>query len=131
MEVVTLLTADYANITQDGRVNVMGIFTHIKASSFPAKHPEMVLVLKLEASPAEYGTQRKLSVKLLNQDAQETVVDWSRDLTVPSSQTGERVEINQFLRLRNLVFLDEGPYTFYVKVDNDEKGNAKIILEKL
>ena len=130
MELVTLLTADYANITQEGKINVMGIFDRISASAFPARHPEMVLVMKLVASPAEYNTQRKLNVKLMNADASATVIDWSRDMTVPQSETGERVEIQQFLTLRDLIFPAPGVYAFYVTVDNDDKGQARITLDQ-
>ena len=129
MELVTLLTADYANVTQEGKFNVMGIFDRIVTTGFPARHPEMVLAMKLVASPAEYNTQRKLNVKLINADATVTVMDWSKDLSVGDSPTGDPVEINQFLTMRGLVFPAPGVYAFYVKVDNDEKGHVKITLQ--
>ncbi len=129
MELVTLLTADYANITREGKFNVMGVFDRINASSYPATHAEMVLVMKLVASPAEYNTQRKLNVKLINADASVTVMDWSKDLSIGDSPTGEPVEINQFLTVRGLVFPAPGDYAFYVKVDNDEKGRLKVTLQ--
>jgi len=129
VDLKVLLAADYANIERQGKINVMGVFDRISAVDFPARHPEMVLVMKLSAGPAEYGRTRKLVVKLLDQDATQELVDWSRDIDVPPGAGGP-VEINQFLKLRDLVFPTEGVYTFYVLVDDDEKGTLPIILAR-
>jgi len=129
MDLKVLLAADYANIERQGKINVMGVFDRISAADFPARHPEMVLVMKLSAGPAEYGGTRKLVVKLLDEDATQELVDWSRDIDVPPGSGGP-VEINQFLKLRDLVFPVEGVYTFYVLVDDDEKGTLPITLAR-
>ena len=129
MDLKVLLAADYANIERQGKINVMGVFDRISAADFPARHPEMVLVMKLSAGPAEYGRTRKLVVKLLDEDATQELVDWSRDIDVPPGSGGP-VEINQFLKLRDLVFPAEGVYTFYVLVDDDEKGTLPITLAR-
>jgi len=34
-----LLVADYANVTDNGKLNVMGIFQRLHAREFPARHP--------------------------------------------------------------------------------------------
>jgi len=125
MNVPVLLAADYANVEQSGKLNVMGVFTEIYASSFPARHPEMHLVAKLIASPAEFGTTRRLTIKLLNEDATEEVVNWSRDIQVPIG-TGGKVEINQILKLQDVVFPTPGVYSFSVLIDNDEKASLPI-----
>jgi len=129
VDLKVLLAADYANIEKQGKINVMGVFDRISAVAFPARHPEMVLVMKLSAGPAEYGRVRKLVVKLLNEDATQELVDWSRDLDVPPGSGGS-VDINQFLTLRDLIFPAAGVYTFYVLVDNDEKGTLPITLAR-
>jgi hypothetical protein len=68
MRLLLLLAADYANVTGDGKLNVMGIFNEIKASAFPARHPSMHLIVKLGADLGEYGERRDLFVKLLDAD---------------------------------------------------------------
>ena len=130
MDLPILLLADYANVERGGKLNVMGIFDRIMATGFPMVQPEMFLVMKLSASPAEYGTTRKLRVKLMNEDATEALVDWSRDIEVPEGQ-GQRVEINQFLGLAGTLFPAEGTYRFYVTVDNDEKGSLPVAVVRV
>ena len=51
MELTLALLADYANISREGKLNIMGIFEQIFALSFPAVHAQLQLVLRLESSP--------------------------------------------------------------------------------
>jgi len=126
MRVLHILAADYANVTKDGKINVMGVFNRIFAHKFPARQPEMHLVVKLDASPAEYDTVRKLIIKLLDEAGRQEIVNWSRDIHIPMGSGAERAEINQILRLRDVVFPTPGAYQFSVIVDKDEKGTLPI-----
>lgn len=128
MDLLVLLSADYANIAEGGKLNVMGIFRNIRSSTFPVRHPEMHLVVKLRASPAEYGQTRKLTIKLMDDDAKE-MMNFSRDIDIPRPTGRQQLEINQILRLRDLVFLKPGSYQFSVLIDNDEKGTLPIEVE--
>lgn len=128
MDLRVLLVADYANVTKEGKLNVMGIFTNITAHEFPARHPEMWLIAMLSAAPSEYGQTRKITVKLLNEDATVEVLTWSNDMTIPHATGGRRVEMNQLIRLAGLVFPSAGAYQFCFLVDADEKGTLVIDL---
>ena len=131
MDVLLLLSADYANIAEGGKLNVMGIFRNIRSSAFPARHSEMHLIVKLRPSPAEYGQTRKLTIKLMDEDGKSELVNFSRDIEIPHPAGKQRFEINQILRLRDIVFPEPGTYQFSVLVDNDEKGTLPIEVELL
>jgi len=126
MELLVLLSADYANIAEGGKLNVMGIFSNMYSSTFPTRHPEMHLVIRLRPSPAEYGQTRKLTVKLIDEDGKTELLNFSRDIEIPHPTGKQHPEINQILRLRDLVFPQPGTYLFSVLVDNDEKGTLPI-----
>ena len=128
MNLLHLLIADYANITGDGKLNVMGIFNEISAPNFPARHAKMHLIAKLDAGPGEYDQTRKLTIKLLNKDATQELVNFSNDIHVARGSAGQRVEVNQILELRDIIFPSPGNYQFSVLVDNDEKGALPITL---
>lgn len=128
MEAKTILVADYANLAEGGKANVMGIFRNIYSSNFPTRHPEMFLVVVLQASIAERGQDRTVTIKLLNADASQILVDYSRPVKVPDALPGHKPEINILLRLRDLVFEKPGSYQFSILVDNDEKGTCAIEL---
>ncbi len=47
MKLLLILAADYANITGDGKLNVMGIFRDINAYIFPTRLHLCILLLSL------------------------------------------------------------------------------------
>jgi len=130
MKLLLLLAADYANVTGDGKLNVMGIFREINAVNFPARHPSMHLVVKLGAELGEYGETRSLTVKLLDADGKE-IMGLSGPVNIPRSEGGRRPEVNAILELKDIMFPQPGPYQFVVLVDKDHKGELTIYANKI
>ena len=120
MEVKLALLADYANVTAEGKLNLMGIFDVINAPSLPWTHPQMRLVLTFEANPAEWDTQKKVQIKLLDADAHEKLT-MGADLKVPRGQPGRNVSINSIIAINNLKFDVAGDYAFHVLIGEDDK----------
>src|SRR5258708_34223328 len=83
MELAFLHIADYASVTKDDKLNVMGIFSAINAPSFPAPHPEMHVVAQLAADPAEYGRQFQVTIKLLVENASHELANFNAPAQVP------------------------------------------------
>lgn len=50
------LFADAANLSQEGKLNVLGVFDALHVASVPAVHPRATLVVRLKASPDDTGT---------------------------------------------------------------------------
>ena len=126
MELRVLLLADYANVAEQKKLNVMGVFGQIYADQFPAQHPEMYLILQLVANPSEYNTTRRVTVQLLDEDAREHLVDWAQEIQFGEGKSGRRLEHNIILRMANVVFPHAGAYQFSVLVDNDHKGDLRL-----
>ena len=126
MEVPILLTADYANVSREGKLNVMGIFTNVQSPSFPALHPQMYLVAQLSGGRAEYGRKFKLEIKLLNEDATLEVITRTTDAQLPQGENGQRVNLNIILGLANTVFPSPGTYEFSILVDQDVKATLPL-----
>jgi len=108
----------------------MGVFSNIGSENFPARHPEMHVVVSLAASPAEYGTTRVLRLKLI-EDGTLTLVDGSETIEIPEGGGGRRVELARIFRLRDLVFPSPGDYQISVLVDNDEEGTLPLIVSRI
>ena len=130
MEVPLALLADYANTSQDGKLNVMGVFNRILTKDFPTVHPEMRLVFRLEAQPSERGRQATIEIKLLDADAN-VLHHVKGRVGVPQKSLQPTIEINQILRLTGLVFKKPGDYRFDILVDGDLKANVPFTLEQL
>ena len=125
------MLADYANVAQGNKLNIMGMFREIYASTFPARHPEMTLVLQFEPTAAEIGQTRRLTIKLLDADGRE-LLGFSRDLLIPErnpvTPPGVMGYVIHMVQLRDVVFMHPGTYAFSILVDNDEKGTCPLVV---
>jgi hypothetical protein len=125
MEVKLALLADYANVTKEGKLNVMGVFSQINAPVLPWVHPQMQLVLQLEAGPAEWGKDKRLEIKLLEQDGRH-ILSIGADLKVPRGQSGRPVQLQSIMSFVNVPFEAEGDYCFHILLGEDEKKGVPL-----
>lgn len=118
MKLELLLAADYASVSLGGKLNVMGMFREVQAQVVPARHPQMYIVVGMAASPAEFGTEHDLKIQIIDDDAQNAVVEWSQRFEVPRPPGGSSTAlVNSILDVRDAVFPDYGAYAVYVTVD--------------
>lgn len=129
MEVTLALLADAANVSQEGKLNILGTFNSISASQFPSRHPAMQLVLRLEASPAEAKTQKKLEVKLMDEDAN-AVGGAVAEFAVPEARSGRRIRMQIIMPINDAVFPKPGDYSFAVLVDGRTEAEVTLSLTK-
>jgi hypothetical protein len=127
MQVKLALLADYANVTAEGKLNILGIFDRINVLEVPAVHPQMHLILRLEAHSAERNRSHNIEIRLYDPDGQ-TVFEVQGDV-VPHGQAGEPVATNQILTLNNLQLSKPGGYTFVVFINNDLKSEVPLGVE--
>jgi hypothetical protein len=55
MQVAFALFADAANLSQEGKLNVLGVFDALQVGSLPAMHPRAHLVVHFKGSGADVG----------------------------------------------------------------------------
>jgi hypothetical protein len=130
MELLTILAADYANVSKEGKLNVMGIFNDIFAENFPCRQPSMYLIVKLQAELGEYDEDRTLTIKLLDEDGNE-LMKLTGPMKMQKPAGGRRPEANAILRINDLIFKNPGRYEFRVFVDKDSKGSLTINVTKI
>jgi hypothetical protein len=128
MDVTLAILADAANVSQEGKLNILGAFANINASRFPTRHPEMHLVLRFEASAAEAGMKKAIEVKALDEDGQQ-VGELTAELQLPSApQSGRRIRVQTILRITDAVFPKPGDYVFAVLVDGKTESEVALQL---
>jgi hypothetical protein len=127
MQVKLALLADYANVTAEGKLNILGIFDRISVQEIPAIHPQMHLILRLEAHPAERNRVHNVEIRLYDPDGQ-TVFEVKGDV-MPQGHSGQSIATNQILTLNNLQLDKSGGYTFVVLVNNDVKSELPLGVE--
>ena len=129
MQVKLALLADYANVTAEGKLNILGIFDRINVPEVPIVHPQMHLVLRIEAHPAELNRAHNVEIRLHDPDGQ-TLFEVKGDM-VPQGSMGNTISTNQILTLNNLQITKTGGYTFLVLVNNDLKSEVPLEVETI
>ncbi len=131
MDVTLAALADSANISQEGKLNILGEFNQINAPTLPALHPAMSLVLRLEAGPVEYGQEKHLEVSLVDADGNRVLEVGTAKVSVPNAGPGKRARIVTVLNIQNTVLQRYGDYAFVVLVNGDEKATVPLELVPL
>ena len=127
MQVKLALLADYANVTGDGKLNILGIFDRINLVQVPAVHPQMHLILRLEAHAAERDRPHKIEIRLQDPDGG-TIFEVNGDI-VPHGEGALPISTNQILTLNNLQLEKIGAYKFVVFINNDLKSELPLYVE--
>lgn len=113
-------TADYANIAQGNKLNLMGVFDTIYSPTFSYRHPSIVLALRLQFEFEDYRDQpHVLDVALVDQDGRKLLTATGH-ITAPQLKPGQRVTVNQLLVFGNTEFQRPDDYTFMITWDSDE-----------
>lgn len=82
MYVSFALFADAANISQEGKLNILGVFDAVHVGQLPAIHPRATFVLRLKAQPQDAGTH-PLQLRWINPRGTEM---WSSEAELDISQ---------------------------------------------
>ncbi len=109
--------ADYTNITDNGKLNILGIFSQIHAANVPAVHPQMQFVVQFAFEPIETG-DKTIRIVLQDEDGNELLA-MQGNLTIPKPNTPDPVVVNQILVLQNVTFPHFGNYEFVIEVDGE------------
>jgi hypothetical protein len=107
--------ADEANVTQDGKLNVMGVFDRITAPQFPVVHPKMVFAFRVQAEFPDSGKPFPVRVRLMDEDGG-TLFEASGEMTAPVVAPGEFMTANQLFALVGVQFERPGTYKFVVNI---------------
>ena len=81
MNVNLAVLCDAANVSREGKLNILGEFDSIHVATFPLVYPTMVLVVRLEAHPTEAG-EHSLKLHLVDEDGEIDVHSSTTLLTV-------------------------------------------------
>ena len=127
MEVTLALLADGANVSSDGKLNILGIFNALGAASFPVAHSQMALVLRFEAGRAEEGKTRKVEIQLADGDGLR-LFTIGAPFVIPQGAPGAPIRLNHILMLNGIQFPKPGDYVFNVLVGDDLKASVDLKL---
>lgn len=126
MHVSFALFADAANISQEGKLNILGVFDAVQVGQLPTIHPRAHLVVRLKGGGADIG-RHQVSLRWTNPSGVEL---WSSDGQldvegVPPAATEMDFPLIAALDLP----LDEaGGYTMRIAVDDVPQAEVALMV---
>jgi hypothetical protein len=120
--------ADEANVSQEGKLNLMGIFDRIAAAEFPVVHPKMVFAFRVEAEFGDAGRIFPLRVTL-EDDAGAALFEASGEMMAPHVVAGEFSTANQLFALVGVQFPHAGMYRFVVRVGDAAPHETPLLVQ--
>ncbi len=124
MDVAFALLADAANVSREGKLNILGSFDRIYGAKFPLTWPRMVLVTRFMASAAEYGTEKTIEIVTLDADGKKLGTA-SGKMKLPTGQPGRQLKINHVLPM-TLTFPAAGQYSIEILVNGEPKATVPL-----
>jgi hypothetical protein len=125
--------ADYADLSKDNKLNILGVFQEINTRTFPVTVPHMYAVLSCEAEPTEYGKKLSIRVVLLDEDndANEVLaLEGLAEIAEPK-HSFDRVTMNQVVGLSFVQFKHPGNYRFAFFVEGEEIASVPLRVNKV
>lgn len=122
------VVADEANVSQEGKLNLLGIFDRIAAATFPVVHPKMVFAFRVEAEFADSG--RMFPVHVSMEDEEGTALfQAAGEMMAPHVAPGELSTANQVFALVGVTFPRAGLYRFVVRVGDTPPHETPLLVQ--
>lgn len=125
IKVTLAALADGANVSREGKLNILGIFDVIHSQKFPMTHPQMLLVMRFEADFTESASRKKVEIHLMDADGKKMFV-LPGEIKLGSGLPGEVIGTNQILTINMARFDAPGTYEFKILVDGEIKSEVPL-----
>lgn len=124
MNISFALFADAANLSQEGKLNILGVFDALQVASVPAVHPRANLVVRLKGTRADVG-QHTLTLRWTNPSGKEL---WSStgELNVGMPPAGVNDLDLPLIASLDLPIDSVGAYTLGVAVDDEPRAEVRL-----
>ena len=116
---------DTAFFSQDGKLNVIGMFKTINAGKFPAFHPKLSVVLDVNITEST-----KLKIQILKKDTGETIakIEGNLDKKNDSQKEHEMCFISDF---NNVKFEEPGSYRVEIWIGDELLATRPFVVNLL
>ncbi|HEU4642943.1 MAG TPA: hypothetical protein VFS44_10860 [Gemmatimonadaceae bacterium] len=118
------LFADAANLSQEGKLNVLGVFDAVQVASLPTLHPRAHLVVRLKGGPSDVGNH-VISLRWLDPSGQEL---WGSngELSIGAAPTGVTEMDFPLIAAIDLPLSSPGTHVMQIALDGTVHGDVKL-----
>ncbi len=132
MQLEYAFLADSAQVSSDGKLFVLGGgIDRIYSQQFPATHPYMSLVVKIQLHPAECEREHGLEVELWDPDGNPIGGKVAGKFSAPRQPLGRPSFVQLVMNVLNAEFRGAGDYAFQVVVDGQLLKTLPLTLEQV
>lgn len=124
MHISFALFADAANLSQEGKLNILGVFDAVQVAAFPTIHPRANIVVRVKGRRSDVGTH-SVTLRWLNPDGEEI---WSStgELNIGMPPAGVHEMDVPLIAAVDLPLDIPGNYTLAIALDDTPKGDLTL-----
>src|SRR6266542_228188 len=126
MHISFAVFADSANLSQEGKLNILGVFDAVQVAGFPTVHPRTHFVVRLKANADDTGSHT-LSFRWLNPMDQELWTS-SGEMTVAAAPNPVFEVDLPIIAVVDLPLSVTGQYRMEVSLDGKPTADARLIV---
>ena len=127
MHVSFALFADAANLSQEGKLNILGVFDAVQVATMPTVHPRATLVLRLKGTSSDIG-RHSVSLRWLNPAGTElwsSVGELEVGAAAPPSQLVTEMDLPLIAAI-DLPLDEVGGYTMQIALDSQLHASVRL-----
>lgn len=118
--------ADSANVSREGKLNILGIFQNIGANTVPATHPQISLILTFQGERGDANSEHSVKIQMVSADG-EVMMNIDAKLRFNMPPAGEHsVSVHQIFQFANITFKKFGAYDLNIFVNNEVRKTVSL-----
>ncbi len=124
--------ADSANLSQEGKLNVLGVFNTVYAADVPVTHPILWFVAQMEIGAADFG-EHDLLLQLVDEEGETQIPPMTAkaNLPRPEGYSGDFVYWPMLFVVNNATFPSFGKFIFEMRVDGQIVAEVPVYVQKV
>ncbi len=130
MEVTLAVACEYTNATDEGTLNILGVFHELYPPVLPVSLQQMFLVMSWTAGPAEFGEEKLVRVSFMDQDNNEKARIEGPIVVPPPIRPGSRSYFDHVVMLAGLPVETPGEHAFFILVGGEEKRRVPLYVNE-
>ncbi len=129
MELRIAALADYASLSSDQKLNIMGVFSTLFAPAAPVTHPQIYLVFQIDFDSAEAG-QKDIKIVIQDDDGHE-IVRMGGPIVIGRPQPGRTATYSQVVQFTGVTFPHFGTYEFSILINDRVEGQVPLTVTQI
>lgn len=125
MKVSLAALADSANTTEQGKLNLLGVFDGIQGRDFPLAHPQMAFAVRVRAEHRDQQQTHGVRVSLIDMDAN-VLFRADGEVQIGRIEPGRFQHANLIFNVRGAQFEEPGRYRFRVELEGEDEPHDTV-----